>query len=284
MEAETITQSEVSTTGQKTQPGPLPEGFDLGKLFEGVHWHQRWEVFEGVFTPGRNPVRELCDLAGLPEDLRGQRVLDIGAWNGGFTFECERRGADQVIAVSLEDPDETGFNRLREAVGSKVVRYVRQSVYTLDPKALGQFDLILFLGVLYHLRYPLVAVDRIRNVCRGTTLIETHTIDEYFLTRNADGDGVAPLEQAYPGLGRVPLWRFYKDDELLKDSSNWFGPNIQAVIEAFDSAGFCTRLHRQWGDRASFIAEVKKDLVTSLDHTYETYSSDNLQFMGVELN
>jgi len=116
---------------------------DSAALFDGIHWHQHWEVSPGVFTPGRNPVAKLCDRIRLPADLRGQRVLDVGAWNGCFSFECERRGADEVVALSLEHPDENGFNRLKAILSSRV-EYVRQSIYTIDPKSLGAFDLVLF--------------------------------------------------------------------------------------------------------------------------------------------
>src|SRR5271156_127483 len=80
-------------------PPPKPAGFDPEALFEGVHWHQQWEVFEGVVTPGRNPVSDLMAYADVPQDLSGKTVLDIGAWNGCFSFECIRRGASRVLAL-----------------------------------------------------------------------------------------------------------------------------------------------------------------------------------------
>src|SRR5262249_41031030 len=88
-----------------------PRRFSPDAIFQGVHWHQRWEIFQGVFVPGINPVKDLCELSGLPADLSGKRVLDVGAWNGCFSFECERRGADEVVAFGPENPEEVGFNR-----------------------------------------------------------------------------------------------------------------------------------------------------------------------------
>ena len=155
-----MSRSDGQSIAQVPEP---PVGFDAERAFAGVHWHQNWEVFRGVTTPGRNNVRRLCDRVQLPADLTGKRVLDIGAWNGGYSFECERRGAGEVIAYSLENPDVTGFNRLKALLGSRV-RYVQGSVYTLSPERMGEFDLILFFGVLYHPRYPLLAMDRIRSV------------------------------------------------------------------------------------------------------------------------
>ena len=90
-----------------------PRNFDAKLLLQGVHWHQGWEVFPGVWTPGPSTVHVIMTQVGLPADLTGKRVLDIGAWNGCFSFECERRGAREVIALSLEHPDCSGFNRLK---------------------------------------------------------------------------------------------------------------------------------------------------------------------------
>src|SRR5271156_837846 len=163
---------------------PLPPAdFDARGTFVGVHWYHDWEVFKGIRTPGRRSVSLICAKAHIPADLTGKRVLDIGAWHGCFSFECERRGASEVVAYSLENPDVTGFNRLKELLGSRV-KYVQGSVYGLAPEELGEFDLILFFGVLYHLRYPLLGIDRIRTVSRGDVLIETHTVPSWRLLRS----------------------------------------------------------------------------------------------------
>jgi tRNA (mo5U34)-methyltransferase len=116
-------------------PPRPPLGFDSRRAFEGVHWYHRWEVFEGIITPGRRPVSMICAKVQLPRDLAGKRVLDVGAWNGCFSFECERRGASEVIAYGLENPDVAGFNRLKELLSSRV-KYVQGSVYTLSPTRL----------------------------------------------------------------------------------------------------------------------------------------------------
>jgi tRNA (mo5U34)-methyltransferase len=252
-------------------------GVDSDALFGGVYWHQRWQVFKDVFTPGRNPVEELCELIDLPTDLRGKRVLDIGAWNGCFSFECERRGADEVVALTLERAEDTGFDRLREAIGSRVVRYVQDSIYTASPDTPGTFDVVLFFGVLYHLRYPLLAVDRIRNLCEGECFVETHVLDESFV----DPDGnTAKLTDIDPRLENVSVWQFYKGDERQGDHSNWFAPNIQAVLAAFESAGFAIELKNTWTSRAAFVASTERTLGASFSKTYEGVSQPKLDFVG----
>ena len=246
---------------------PAPSGFSAGSLFQGVHWHQRWELFPGVFVPGKNDVQFVFDAVQLPADLTGKRVLDVGAWNGCFSFECERRGASEVVALSLEDVAVTGFERLKQALGSKV-RYVNGSVYNLSPQQFGAFDVILFFGVLYHLRYPLLAIDRLRAVCRGEVFIETHVLDRYSWLRGLGFFGRF--------LGRnTPIWRQYREFELHReDQSNWFGPNIVAVREAFESAGFDIAHTRSWSDRAGFRARVRAVPERLLKYTYESFPAN----------
>jgi tRNA (mo5U34)-methyltransferase len=246
----------------------MPRHLSSEALFSGIDWYQRWEVFRGVFTPGRNPVAALTDAAELPHDLRGRRVLDVGAWHGCFSFECERRGAAEVVAYSLEDPEASGFNRLKHALDSRV-RYVRGSVYDLQPDEVGTFDLVLFFGVLYHLRYPLLAIDRLRSISTGDVLIETHVVGNRLLLRGR----LAPLARIIrlaSWFHRTPVWRQYREFELQGgDRSNWFGPNACAVIEAFDSAGFRTKRLRAWGERATFRATARTEHASWLDGSYE---------------
>jgi tRNA (mo5U34)-methyltransferase len=248
-----------NSTWEPIKPAPAPPDFSPEDFFSGVHWHQRWEVFQGIHTPGINPVRALSDYIQLPPDLRGVRVLDIGAWNGCFSFECERRGASEVVALSPEDPEQVGFYRLKDAIGSKAVRYEKASVYNLDADRLGKFDLILFLGVLYHLRYPLLAIDQIRKVAKGTVLVETHVIDNCFIPAGKGSKEAIRLRDVSNKLPDVPVWQFYRHGELDGGESNWFGPNIRAVIDSFESAGFETRLVEAWSTRASFNAFPKTE-------------------------
>ncbi len=258
------------STGSRPSLPSAPSGLVASELFDGVHWHQRWEVFNGIWLPGRNDVNTILEYVGLPDDLTGKRVLDIGAWNGGFSFECERRGASEVIAFSLEDPATTGFDRLKAALGSRV-SYVLGSVYSLDPVALGVFDIVLFLGVLYHLRYPLLAADKLRSVTKGELLIETHVIDECFIPAGKTSAEAISLAQVSPSLREVPLWQFYRRNALGNDPSNWFGPNLMAVVDGFGSAGFEVHVTRCWGTRAAFRATPSE--IADFDGTYEGQSS-----------
>jgi tRNA (mo5U34)-methyltransferase len=127
--------------------------------------YHRYEVEPGLITPGQflelNP--KLClDELGISQDLSGLRALDIGAFDGPFTFELERRGA-QVTALDIQDPDVTVFNAVKEIKQSSA-NYVRGSIYDAQPEALGAYDIVLFAGVYYHLKNPVLALQRIRRL------------------------------------------------------------------------------------------------------------------------
>jgi 2-polyprenyl-3-methyl-5-hydroxy-6-metoxy-1,4-benzoquinol methylase len=114
--------------------------------------YHKYEVEPGLFTPGQflDVSPKLClDELGVPESLLGLRALDIGAWDGPFTFELERRGA-QVTALDIQDPDITIFNAVKEIKNSSAT-YVRGSIYDALPETLGVYNVVLFAGVYYHL-------------------------------------------------------------------------------------------------------------------------------------
>ena len=108
----------------------------------------------------------------IPNDLKGLRVLDIGTWDGFFSFEFERRGAEVLsIDVWTDDMLKT-FLFAREKLNSKV-DYKRIDVYDLNPDVIGKFDIVFCAGALYHFRYPLKALECIYNVTKGFLILET---------------------------------------------------------------------------------------------------------------
>ena len=139
-------------------------------------WHQRFELAPGIFSPGANDVGWLLHTAGVPADLTGARVLDIGTTNGGAAFMLERRGAAKVVATDIVDPMHFGFEAIRSALGSNV-EFRQLSVYELSRTLQEQFDYVVFWGVLYHLRHPLLALDNVRAVTAHTAYVETAVCD-----------------------------------------------------------------------------------------------------------
>jgi tRNA (mo5U34)-methyltransferase len=184
-------------------------------------WHQYFELAPGVFTPGVSKVDYLYDTAGVPQDLTGATVLDIGTTNGGAAFEAERRGASRVVAVDIFEPSWFGIDALIALLGSRV-EFKRASVYSLPEDLEGErFDIVLLWGVLYHLRHPLLALDKVRELTRGTAYIESAVADH----------------ELEPELRDRSLARFYRTDELAGDTSNWFAPTVSLLGEWLTSCG-----------------------------------------------
>ncbi|HUP50126.1 MAG TPA: methyltransferase domain-containing protein [Thermoanaerobaculia bacterium] len=203
----------------------------------GRWWHEI-EVAPGIVTPGDDSNRmklPILDGLGLPADMQGLRALDIGCSDGYFSFEMERRRAD-VVAIDFVPETYTGFATARTILGSRV-EYRMDNVYNLSPETYGRFDVVLFMGVLYHLRKPLAALDAIRSVMRPGALLFAGTmmIDEYFLL--PDGN-VTTLDAVNPVLRDVPLWQAYPGDTLNGDFTNCFAPNRRALEVALEEAQF----------------------------------------------
>jgi len=215
---------------------------DREEILKRIADHGRWwheiELAPGVITPGDDSNRmklPILDGLGLPAEMTGMRALDIGCSDGFFSFEMERRGAS-VVAIDFVPETYTGFATARAVLGS-TVEYRMDNVYNLTPEAYGQFDIVLFLGVLYHLRKPLAALDAIRSVMSSGAELFTGTmlIDDYFLL--PDGT-VSSLSAVNPILNNVPIWQAYPGDSLNGDFTNCFAPNRRALEVAIEEAQF----------------------------------------------
>lgn len=192
---------------------------ELQEEVEKYPWYHTLDLGDGVVTKGMFDHRGTEDRHGLPGDLRGKRCLDVGTMDGFWAFAMERRGASEVVAVDLEDPeqldwpaslrhrivktiDETKgirFELARRRLGSSVERHLC-SVYELAPAELGEFDFVFCGDMLVHLKDPATAVERIRSVCRGTALI-TNPVKEHFPHRRralAEFDGIDEFEWWLP--------------------------------------------------------------------------------------
>jgi tRNA (mo5U34)-methyltransferase len=196
---------------------------DLRTEVARVNWFHSIELAPGFVTPGRAATSRQVRRLHLP-DLRGKSVLDVGAWDGYFSFEAERRGAARVVALDTfmwqtrgTSTGKAGFELARRALGSKV-EDVEVEVTDISPETVGGvFDVVLCLGVLYHMRHPFLMLERLRSVTRELLVLETH------------------LDL----LGsRRPAMAFYPGFELENDWSNWWGPNPKAVTAMLEQAGF----------------------------------------------
>lgn len=167
--------------------------------------------------------------SGIPGDLTGKTVLDMGCWDGLYSFECESRGA-RVTAVDdrscmefvcarygVEMPAEPwGFDVARHILGSQA-EFVEMGVYDLP--GLGKsFDVTLCMGLIYHVRYPLLALETAAAITRETIVLESH----YELV----------------GEAGVSFMRFFPGSELNGDPTCWWGPSIPCLRDMLAHVGF----------------------------------------------
>jgi tRNA (mo5U34)-methyltransferase len=230
------------------------------------HWYHQIEVAPGIVTPGINDSAQVLGVLGLPEDCSGMRALDIGARDGFFSFELERRGAE-VLALDYIAPEETGFLIARELLGSKV-EYQVGNVYDLTPERFGQFDIVLFLGVLYHLRNPLLAIDRVRSVCRGSLWLESQVIDEALLDP-ATG-ALESFGEVAPRVAGRPMMQFYPRDSLNSDFTNWWAPNLACLVAMLEEANFTVERQLLNGSRGIVVCNASDDTVLEYYRSIES--------------
>lgn len=183
--------------------------------FYQTGWWHSFELPDGRKIDGVNDIESLkrrLSIFPIPDNLTGKRVLDIGAWDGWFSFELERRGAD---VVAVDNVESANFLYLHRELRSKI-DYRIMDVYELTPEKLGQFDIVLFLGVLYHLKHPLLALERICALTREFAAVGSYTS---------------------PDSG-PPTMEFYENDELGGQFDNWVGPNPACLLAMCRTAGF----------------------------------------------
>ncbi len=186
---------------------------------EAKGWYHTIELPDGRVLQGTQSLERLqarVALYGIPADLRGKRVLDIGAWDGWFTFEMERRGAS-VVAVDCVEIE--NFRYAHRKLGSRA-EYLEMDVYDLTPERVGRFDIVLCLGVIYHLKHPLLAIERVCDLTTGLAIIESFVADDV------------------AGHTEYPWAEFYESDELGGQADNWSGPNIECLLAWCRAAGF----------------------------------------------
>lgn len=206
----------------------------------GTVWYHRIQLGDRFTTPGSYPFMPKAN--GVPTDLKGKWVLDVGAWDGYWSFECLKRGAAHVVAI---DTFETSlgqhinierkgkwknFDFCAEKLGykdsDKLKRY-EMSVYDVWKLVLEQgrkFDYILMFGVLQHLRYPLLALDILRMCINDKPGVESGLLIESLVTDKAC---VYKLKGGYES---TCVAEFYPTKELQNDSSNYWGPTLQCVL------------------------------------------------------
>jgi tRNA (mo5U34)-methyltransferase len=205
----------------------------LGKWFHNLHFGEvqtapdhflgdypafKWRMFEHA----------------IPADLSGKSVLDIGCNAGFYSLEMKRRGAERVLGIDSHDGYLAQAKFAAEVEGVDI-EFRKLSVYELD-KLGEQFDWVIFMGVLYHLRHPLLALD----------LIHTYVARDRMLFQSMQrGSGeVRPLKTDYP-FEETDIFdereypaAFFVEQKYAHDQTNWWIPNRACVEGMLRSSGF----------------------------------------------
>jgi tRNA (mo5U34)-methyltransferase len=170
----------------------------------------------------------------IPQDLRGRTVLDIGSNAGFYAIEMKRRGADRVVAME-PNPRYLAQAKFAAEVSDCDIEFRQCSIYDL-PSLRETFDIVLCMGVVYHLRYPLLALDLIRRYAVGELLI--------FQSMLRGSTEVEPLRDNYPfeeqhifSAGGFPRMSFI-EHRYAGDPTNWWVPNLACAMAMLRSAGF----------------------------------------------
>jgi tRNA (mo5U34)-methyltransferase len=175
----------------------------------------------------------------IPDNLQGKTVLDIGCNGGFYSIEMKRRGAARVVGIDSDD-DYLLQARLAAEICGVEIELRKLSVYDVGALA-EKFDVVLFMGVLYHLRHPLLALDLIRR----------HVAKDLFVFQSMQrgSNEVAPLEEDYefwnediferPGFPRL----CFIEKKYSGDPTNWWVPNRACSEAMLRSAGFTIQVN-----------------------------------------
>jgi len=191
---------------------------ELRALVNSYLWHHQIDLGGGLITPGRDRSAQKLQALELPP-LAGRTVLDIGAWDGYFSFAAERLGASRVVAldsVIWHNISKVPFEIARKLLDSQV-EDVELEVLDISPETVGEFDVVFFLGVLYHMRDPMAALEAVASVTKELLVLET----------------LADLT-----FTRRPAAAFYPGSYIDGDHSNWWGPNAAALVGMVKEFGF----------------------------------------------
>lgn len=176
----------------------------------------------------------------LPQDLAGRSVLDIGCNAGFHSFEMKRRGAGRVVAIDFDDYYLNQARFAAEVLGFEDIEFRRLSVY--DVATLGEkFDVVLFMGLVYHLRHPLLALDLIHEHVAGDLLV--------YQSLHRGSNEIEPVADDYdfwdtevfdrPGFPRM----HFIEKKYSHDETNWWVPNAACSAAMLRSAGFRILAH-----------------------------------------
>lgn len=192
---------------------------EIRREMQGIDWWHQIDLGYNIVTPGRGgSTNERLRQLHIPDRLDGQTFLDIGAWDGAFSFVAEERGATRIVAVN-EKP-KPGLELAIRARNSHVESVIADINNLVPEQVGGSFDVVLFSGVLYHLPNPLAGLQRVLEVTKpgGLTICETATD----LNHLKEPAAALVVDQRGPD----------------NYDRNWWRPNWRGVVSMFEQTGF----------------------------------------------
>lgn len=209
---------------EETSPtAPLMNDDELLSQIQALPWFHSIDLGNGMVTPGRARLADLNAIAEVvfDEPLAGKAILDIGCYDGFYSFEAHRRGAKRVVAVDhfmwqVDPRCRKTFELARSIIAPQMEMYDLDFPHLL-PEKLGKFDIVLFCGIFYHLRHPFQMLEQLSRLAEDTFIVETH---------------LDAVESERPAM------TFYPGSELNGDPTNWWGPNRPCVEAMLRDLGF----------------------------------------------
>lgn len=203
-------------------------------------WFHCIELGEGLVTKTASAVGEPVEhprptwekvKACLPDDVSGKSVLDVGCNAGFYAVELKRRGAGRVLGVDSQRSLVRQAAFVRDVLGLEI-EYERASVYDLDPRELGQFDVVLALGLIYHCKHLVLALERLYAVTRELLILETAV----YPPKKAPNSFAYDVGGLRPTLH--PLAYVENPSEAKEAVYNWFLPGVESLRALLRNVGF----------------------------------------------
>lgn len=210
------------------------------RVDELAPWFHCLDLGNGILTKDARAASEPVEhprgtwekvKAAIPRDVSGKSVLDVGCNAGFYSIEMRRRGAGRVLAVDSQR-DQVDQARFACEVLGLDIEVDRLSVYDLDPVVYGQFDIVLALGLIYHCKHLIQALERLFTVTRELLVLETAVYPPRLVP--------TPVYSNVGGLERkLTTVAFVENSRDAKEAVyNWFLPSVDALIAMLESVGF----------------------------------------------
>jgi tRNA (mo5U34)-methyltransferase len=212
----------------------------LAELKRLEPWFHRIDLGDGLYTKTESVMGEPVDHPHgpwqtiqrlLPGDLDGKTLLDVGCNAGFYAFEAKRRGAGRVLGVDGQRQHVRQGLFVRKALGLEV-EFRRLNVYELGPRTVGQFDITLALGLLYHLKHPILALEKLYEVTKELLIIETAIMPP----ERTPESFTHPLGEQQMLLH--PLVYVENPAAAKEQVFNWFLPSVPALTALLRNTGF----------------------------------------------